>query len=253
MNYNVSPSSPTDELLTLGQILSEVGDYASTILDRDHLSLSKKCCNRLNKVVEELVSRQKIDSAEGLYDMPEEEFVMNDLSCLSIGELHNLYRQWPKRHQARANAGRESHTFYFEGKIVQELKSRKAVNKGEQLKIDYCTMTYRNELENMSYLLSLPVQIDNDKIHPDRERIYTPEKLTALIRLYKNYRDVTEREILVEYVDYALDWLESNQFTTSDLGLLTEIAEISRREIICVPEWINKRLEGVISTSGREA
>lgn len=63
-----------------------------------------------------MVSRQKIDSAEGLYDMPEEEFEMNDLSCLSIGELHNLYRQWPKHHQARANAGRESHTFYYKGK-----------------------------------------------------------------------------------------------------------------------------------------
>ena len=43
MNYKVSAASPTDELVTLGQILSEVGDYASSILDRDHLSLTRKC------------------------------------------------------------------------------------------------------------------------------------------------------------------------------------------------------------------
>ena len=43
MNYRVSSASPTDELLSLGQILSEIGDYAGTILDREHLSLSRRC------------------------------------------------------------------------------------------------------------------------------------------------------------------------------------------------------------------
>ena len=51
MNYKVSAVSPTDELITIGQILSEVGDYACTILDKEHLSFARKCANRLKKVV----------------------------------------------------------------------------------------------------------------------------------------------------------------------------------------------------------
>lgn len=237
MNYNVSPSSPTDELLTLGRILSEVGDYASTILDREHLSLSKRCCNRLNKVVEELVSRQKIVSAEGLYDMPEEEFVMNDLSCLSIGELHNLYRQWPKRHQARVNAGRESHTFYYEGKIVQELKSRKAANKGEQLKIDYCTMTYRNELENMSLIFDLPINDGKDNVSPNKGTTYSPTELCELIKKYSNFSGIIGREHLVELVDIALNIMERATDKSTLESLATEVAEIGRRGLISIPSW----------------
>lgn len=207
MDYRVSVKSPTDELLTLGQIFSEVGDYASTILDRKHLSLSRRCVTRLNKVVDELVSRQCILSAENLYDMPESEPVSSDLGSLSIDELHCLYRRWPIRHSERRAEGRESMSFYYEGQIAREIKSRKATNKGEQFKIDYCTAMYDNELSNMSYLFSHPVQVDNEKIYPDNERRYTPGELTALICLYKDYRDIVEREILVEYVDYALDWL----------------------------------------------
>ena len=198
MNYSVSLSSPTDELLTLGPIFSEVGDYVSTILDREHLSLSRRCVTRLNKVVDELVSRQCIRSAENLYDVPESEPANEDLKSMTIDDLHTLYRRWSVRHNERCAKGRESISFYYEGQIAHEIMSRKATNKGEQLKIDYCTAMYANELSNMSYLFSCSVQTDNDKIYPDRGRIYTPEELTALIRLYKDYRDVVERELLVE-------------------------------------------------------
>ena len=68
MNYRVSAASPTDELVTLGQILSEVGDYMSAILDRDHLSLSRRCATRLRKVVGELMARKRIESPDDLYD-----------------------------------------------------------------------------------------------------------------------------------------------------------------------------------------
>lgn len=243
MNYSVSSSSPTDELLTLGQIFSEVGDYASTFLDREHLSLSRKCVTRLSKVVDELVSRKCILSAENLYDVPEEEPSNRDLKSLSIDELHLLYRRWPIRHNERRAKGRESMSFYYEGQIVREIISRKAINKGEKFKIDYCTAMYSNELSNMSYLFSCPVQIDNDKIYPDRERHYTPEELTALIRLYKDYRDVAEREILVEYVDRALDLFDEGSNSVSCLSLLSEVAELGRRKVIRIPEWINSKLE----------
>lgn len=246
MNYNVSSSSPTDELLTVGQILSEVGDYASTILDREHLSLSKKCMTRLNKVVGELVSRQCIQSADSLYDISQEVPVATNLTSLTIAELHSLYRYWPIRHKNRESEGRESFSFYYEGRIVRELKNRKASNKSEQLKIDYCVATYRNELDNMSFVFSLPVQLDSEKIYPEYGRHYTPEELTALISLYTDYRDITEREILVEYVDSALDWLEQNKDASSNLELLSEIAELGRRKIVRIPQWVNRKLEDTV-------
>lgn len=247
MNYSVSPSSPTDELLTVGQALSEVGGYASIILDREHLSLSRKCETRLHKVVEELVSRQCILSAENLHDVPDSDPAGTDLEILTIGELHTLYRRWPVRHYDKSAAGRESMSFYFEGQIVREMMSRKAANKSEQLKIDYCNAMYSNELSNISQLFSRPVRVDDDKIYPDSKRSYTPEELIALIRLYKDYRDITEREILVEYADYSLDWLERNQNEVSGLNLLTEIAEIGRRKIICIPKWVTKRLADTVN------
>lgn len=245
MNYTVSASSPTDELLTLGQIFSEVGDYASTILDREHLSLSKKCGIRLAKIVGELVSRQSIQSVESLYDMPEAEPVSIDFAAMTIEELHSLYRRWPIRHKERGAKGREHLTFYYEGRIIRELLHRKAANKGEQFKIDYCIATYNNELENMSFIFSLPVKLDDDKIFPDSGRKYTADELTALIRLYSDYRDVTEREMLIEYMDIALEMLESDKDTAS-LPLITAIAELGRRKRIRVPEWVNRRLCDIV-------
>ncbi|MDE6804211.1 MAG: hypothetical protein K2J29_06240, partial [Muribaculaceae bacterium] len=71
MNYPVSATAPAEDLLTLGQIFSEIGDYASTVLDREHLSLSKRCSTKLRKVVVELISRRCIQSADDLYNMSE--------------------------------------------------------------------------------------------------------------------------------------------------------------------------------------
>lgn len=243
ISYPVTAKSPTDELLTLGQILSEVGDYASTILDREHISLSRKCVALLRKVVCELVARQCIKSAEELYDMPKYEIVGNNLSTMTIGELHSLYRCWPIRHQKRVASGREHLTFYYENRIISELLRRKASGKSEQLKIDYCVATYHNEIENLSFILSVPVQTYNDKIFPDITREYTPDELLVLISLYSDYSDVTEREILVEYVDFALDKLERNEDIEFGIPLLTELAEIGLSKKICVPSWVRDRLE----------
>lgn len=250
MNYNVSAASPTDELLTLGQILSEVGDYASTVLDSEHLSLSRKCNTRLRKVIGELKARNSLFSVEGLYDICPNKSGLSDKSdfaTMTVSELHSLYRRWPIHHREREAQGREHFTFYREGKIVNELLRRKAANKAEQLKIDYCVATYHNELDNMSFVFSRPVQIDGEKINPDSGRRYSSEELTALIRLYSDYRDIVERELLVEYVDYALDLLKRDIDTASTLRLLIEIAELGRRKTIRIPEWVNKKLEDAVT------
>ena len=227
MDYRVTAASPTGELLTLGRILSEVGDYASTTLDRQHLSLTRKCASRLKKVVGELIARKCIQSPEDLYELPESHTEAADLSTMSIRELYDLYRGWPARHNRRKAEGREPDTFYYEGRIVREMMTRKAADREEQLQIDYCVATYHNELDNLSILISLPVTAapkpspataksnpaadkpdpDSARTYPDRTKSYTPEELAALINRHKNYRDIEEREILLEYIDIALDLL----------------------------------------------
>lgn len=238
LNYKVSAASPTAELITLGQILSEVGDYAASIIDSKRISLSRQCATRLQKVVKELISRQSIQSCEDLYKMPECDPATTDLAAMTIDELHGLYRRWPIRHQKRGLDGREHTTFFYEGQIVRELLKREAANKDEQLKIDYCVATYNNELDNMSLTFSLPVKVDDDKTYPDSKRSYSPDELTALIGQYRNYRDVIEREILIEYVDYALDLLERGECSTSMLPLVAEIARLGQDNTIVVPEWV---------------
>ncbi|MDE6342007.1 MAG: hypothetical protein K2K93_06795 [Muribaculaceae bacterium] len=244
MNYRVSSSSPTDELLTLGRIFSEVGDYASAVLDREHLSLARRCVTRLNKVVGELLSRKTITTAENLYDMPESVPVGSDLTSLSIDELHRLYRRWPARQEQRRAEGREPLTFYLEGRIVREMMSRKASCKAEQFKIDYCVATYANELSNMSYMLSLPVKIGKGVDFPDSGRAYTSEELASLIARYRKYHDISERELLVEYVDIALEKLEKDGDASSSRVLLKEVADLGRSGIISVPGWILRKTEG---------
>lgn len=234
MNYRVSAASPTEELMTLGQILSEVGDYMSTILDREHLSLSRRCAARLGKVVSELITRKRIKSRDDLFDMPSPAVANADLSAMTISELHALYRQWPIRQRQRLTEGREHLTYYYEGRIVRELQRRKPSNKNERLKIDYCVSTYSNELDNLSSILSLPVGHDEDRIHPDAARHYYPEELTLLIRKHSTCRDIIERELLIEYTDLALDLLSANP-TQPHPHLTAALTALREKDIIRIP------------------
>lgn len=242
MNYKVSAVSPTDELITIGQILSEVGDYACTILDREHLSFARKCANRLKEVVSELTSRGSIQSQDDLYEIQKGKTESTDLSAMTIDELHKLYRQWPIRHQERIKEGREHMTYYYEGQIVRELQTRKPATKDEQLKIDYCNATYSNELDNMSFIFSCPVETDTEKIYPDRMKEYSSDELAELIKRYSHYTDIAEREILIEFVDLALDMLEHEGCSQRSLKLLSALADLDQRKIIRVPGWINVKL-----------
>ena len=235
MNYRVSSASPTDELLTLGQILSEVGDYAGTILDREHLSLSRRCAARLGKVVSELITRKRIKSRDDLFEMPGESVAVTDLRAMTISELHALYRQWPIRQRQRLAEGREHLTYYYEGRIVRELLSRKPSDRNERLKIDYCVSTYNNELDNLSFILSLPVGHDEDRIYPDAARHYSPEELTLLIKKHSSCRDIIEREILIEYTDLALDLLTANP-TQPQPELLSILTALRQKDVIRIPD-----------------
>lgn len=231
-NYKVSAASPANELLTLGQIFAEIGDYNASFYDATHLSVARKCVTRLNRVVAELTARKAISSEEDLYAMPSDNLAMTDLSEMTVDELHKLYRQWPIRRKKRLEAGREPNTFFFEGRIVRELQKRKPATKEELLKIDYCTLTYQNELENLSITFNKPIDNDTEKFYPDPAKAYTPTELLTQIRRYADSRDISERELLIEYIDIALDMIESNQEKTAVNGLINELAELDRKGIL---------------------
>ena len=84
MNYRGSAVSPTNELIPIGQILSEVGGNACTILDKEHLSFARKCASRLKTVVTELTSRGSIKSQDDLYEIQE--------GNAASADLYNDYR-----------------------------------------------------------------------------------------------------------------------------------------------------------------
>ncbi|MDE6769619.1 MAG: hypothetical protein K2J78_07855 [Muribaculaceae bacterium] len=272
LNYRISATTPTDELLTLRHIYSDIGEYASTILDREHTALSKKCATRLNKVEKQLSSRQNILSAE------EVDTNFSNLSALTVDELYQLYRGWHLRHRKREAEGRELMTFYYEGKIVKEVQRRKPTDNGEQLKIDYCTITYRNELENLAFIFSLPVsshstefdkelpypdsqkdmksrETDNGLICPESDRGYSLSELLALIKLYSHYHTIAERELLIEYVDMALDLMSVTTISTDKIpymALASELVEIDRKDIVKVPNWVSGFLEETIEAARKD-
>ena len=80
------------------------------------------------------------------------------LSSMSISDLYTHYLAWPQRHEALIDAGHEPLDFNYEARIIRELQRRTAANLDEQLKIDYCLLTYRSELLNLSHIHSFPLE-----------------------------------------------------------------------------------------------
>lgn len=147
MNYKVSAASPTDELITIGRILAEVGDCAGSVLDSEHLSFARRCASRLGKIVDELKARKAIRTPDDLYEIHNGGSETVNLADMSIDGLYNLYRRWPLRRRERIAKGLDALAFGFEGRIVGELERRCPATRDEQFKIDYCLATYSNELE----------------------------------------------------------------------------------------------------------
>ncbi len=135
--------------------------------------LQKMCSSRLNIVVQELIDRGVIVSVDDLYVMSPCEIKETDMNSMTIDELYKLYLQWPKRHNERLVDGREQLTFYYEGRIVRELNRRTTTVLAEQLKVDYCNLTYANELENMSFVFSTPLICCDYKYVYSREAEHT--------------------------------------------------------------------------------
>ncbi len=173
--YRITPSSPTGELLTLARIYDDIGDYASTILDSVHRALTRLCRRRSAAVTREL-SRRGVLTGEATSPSPivaqavpaaqtapsSLNTMTSDLTQMSISDLYTHYLAWPQRHEAFIEAGHEPLDFSYEALIIRELQRRTAATLDEQLKKDYCLLTSRTELLNLSHIHSLPL----DELHP---------------------------------------------------------------------------------------
>ncbi len=274
MDYRVSASSPTGELLTLGSILEEAGAYASTSSDRSRRAFSRRCDAKFRRVASELRSRNCTAAADDVCTA-----TAADLRTLSVGDLYRLFRGRTQRRNRRAAEGREPLTCWPESDILAELRSRKAADRDEQLKIDYCVIAHSNELENLSTLLALPPEASGESLPtvPDRdcppgELLSIIEQLLSIIERCAEFRSVRSRETLVRAADLALDLLgpDFGSDSASDsasasasvpasfsadptrLELLAAIADLRLRRIIAIPAWVDTALERTVTAALRD-
>lgn len=261
MNYQVSSKSPTEELIILGRLLSEVGDFASTTLDSKYQRLANSCRIRLNKVIEQLVKRDIIEKKEDLYDLsPEEKSLISNpehqestaskLQTLTISELEVLcrFRQGYDRPVEKSGSYIMS-SLHCKYEIIRELEKRKPVDLSEQLKKDYCTLTFQNELDYSSFLLGAPIGAPSEYIPMDRNRIYSPDKLLALIREYSGYwsfKSVFHKIMLEQYVDYAITIVDNCPDVLSVAPLIAGIAHENSSLGHSYTPWVNNKLKEVI-------
>ena len=121
MNYKVSAVSLTCELIAIGQLQPGVGDCASTVLDLQSFSLTRKCVTQLKKVVGELIERIGIQSPDEFYKIEQNGSEPKELSLMTVDELYRLYREWPLRHLVKCVDNK------LEEAIVCELATRKHI------------------------------------------------------------------------------------------------------------------------------
>ncbi len=272
MDYRVSASSPTGELLTLGSILEEAGAYASTSSDRSRRAFSRRCDAKFRRIASELRSRNCTSS------MSEDICTATsaDLRTLSVGDLYRLFRGRTQRQSRRAAEGREPLTCWLESDILAELRRRQAADRDEQLKIDYCAIAHCNELENLSNVLALPPETSGETLPSVPGRDCTPGELLSIIEHCADFRSVRSRETLVRAADFALDLLGPDfgsdsaaaSSSASDsvlapvpasfsayperLELLAAIADLRLRRVIAIPAWVDTALERTVSAALRD-
>lgn len=248
--YRVTPVTPSEWIVTLALIYAETADAAAAVSDR---ALARICQNRYDKTVAELIRRNYISDPDSIFDTPAVDFSGENPREMTVDALFHLFRQSPLRTGQRRDSGREHLTCLEDLPLISELRRRTPADFGQWLKIHYCRLAYSNRLENLSRTFSLPVSLGNDKIYPAPCADYTPEELLALIRLYTDYRDIAEREILIQYVDIALDLMERAVDRIPLMELAAEIMELGRRHIINVPSWIRDFLVDAISAGRRDS
>ncbi|MDE5725310.1 MAG: hypothetical protein K2I12_04785, partial [Duncaniella sp.] len=134
---------------------------------------------------------------------------------------------------------------YFETAIVNELGRRQPSDRGERLMIDYCRIVNRLELENVGFILRLPIgEAESDKYG----NIASAEELATLIAIHAGYRTLNERERLVNYVDMAVEMLCNTSDTQSLACLASVLLDLDRQNKVKCPDRVNGVLRDSISS-----
>lgn len=220
------------------RMLLEVGDYASTILDKAHQVYSRKCLVINKKIEKGLLKRNAVETLDDVYEAPTERIDDADLSALSIPQLETLYRQWKLRFRERLKEGRQTLTRFFETRIIKEMKSRKDVSTIEQLRIDYCDRTNRDELHNISTVMQRPL----GQVYLDVCRCRTPQEMIAIFYGLRKFKTISEREMLIETEEKAMDFVAHNRELTESVNLAAELVDLGERRIVNCPDWVKDYL-----------
>ena len=87
--HKITKNSSLDDLYILKNLYSEIGGFASTILDKRHLAFSKECVKRLSNVTA-ILNRLK-ENYTGKQEKYTDVKDGADLSALTVKELYRLY------------------------------------------------------------------------------------------------------------------------------------------------------------------
>lgn len=239
-------SSAADaELMTICRLLGVVTDFALVTMQNRYRGIATEGGRLLRRVEKELIRRRVVHSASEIYAIPDRDVDCADLSVLSIAELEQLFRLRPRRYETRKNEGLELLTRYFETAIVNELGRRQPSDRGERLMIDYCRIVNRLELENVGFILRLPIgEAESDKYG----NIASAEELATLIAIHAGYRTLNERERLVNYVDMAVEMLCNTSDTQSLACLASVLLDLDRQNKAKCPDRVNGVLRDSISS-----
>lgn len=239
-------SSAADaELMTICRLFGVVTDFALVTMQNRYRGIATEGGRLLRRVEKELIRRRVVHSASEIYAIPDRDVDCADLSVLSIAELEQLFRLRPRRYETRKNEGLELLTRYFETAIVNELGRRQPSDRGERLMIDYCRIVNRLELENVGFILRLPIgEAESDKYG----NIASAEELATLIAIHAGYRTLNERERLVNYVDMAVEMLCNTSDTQSLACLASVLLDLDRQNKVKCPDRVNGVLRDSISS-----
>ena len=239
-------SSAADaELMTICRLLGVVTDFALVTMQNRYRGIATEGGRLLRRVEKELIRRKVVHSASEIYAIPDRDVDCADLSVLSIAELEQLFRLRLRRYETRKNEGLELLTRYFETAIVNELGRRQPSDRGERLMIDYCRIVNRLELENVGFILRLPIgEAESDKYG----NIASAEELATLIAIHAGYRTLNERERLVNYVDMAVEMLCNTSDTQSLACLASVLLDLDRQNKVKCPDRVNGVLRDSINS-----
>lgn len=244
--YRINASSPSGDLLTLGHFYAEVGGYCSSVMQPSFLKIADKCRHRFGRIVNRLIDRGVISDESDMYVAPECGYDISRIKDMSVEELGRQFRLCYHLSSSFQYEGREHFTYYRQRRIVDELLSRRASSRSERIVIDSCNVIYANEIENLSFVLRKPVGDIRRGDVLDASETYTEQQIIALLRAYSGYKDVMEREALVECVDLALDMIESSPQPHLLIDLISEVAQLKCRRLLTVPDKMIPMLENAV-------